>query len=150
MRSLIYAVLLALLVVLLTACNIFSALGDRIDGEREHLVRSIVQGVTTHHIDDDMERAESIREIAQEVRDFVKGNPDVTLDRVDARVRSLIEERRGEVDNDAEAILAGVRGRLDERIRAGALDPTDRVLVLQVLDWVEAATYAAVPPADDS
>lgn len=131
MKSLITA----LLALLLTACSALPA-----SGTTESLaVNYLMSKAATRIIDGDGDRAARVLDAVEDARRYVQAGDTVTIGALYTaaidRIQSLEPADRILVT----AILDNARARLETAISAGQLDQSQRVSLLDTLDWIEAA-----------
>lgn len=96
---------------------------------------------TAKVIDGDQTKAGRIVDLIQEAREYVSGDPEVTIS---ALYEGVVERVNWAALDPAdqiiiEAILLEAKARLQEEIGVGLLSPEQRVKVSTVLNWIEAA-----------
>ena len=104
-----------------------------------------VQQATLRVIDEDVERAERVLELAGQARSMVQVD-EATVDFVDGFIRAQIDWGRLTLA-DAQLLimlLDELRDRLAERMGEGLLSPEDRVSINRVIDWIEESASLVV------
>lgn len=105
-------------------------------------VNYLVGKATTRIVDGDADRAERVLAAVEDARRYVESGDTVTIGVLyDAAV-----DRIQNLDDPADrlvitAILDNVRARLETAISSGGLDESQRVSLLDTLDWIEQAAH---------
>ena len=124
---------LAAAALVLTGCSFLE--------ERETTARLTVQYATLKVINDETERAERVRKLISEAREYVSSDTSVTIAFLDTQARARIDwERLDTADRLLiDAVLVEARVELERRIGEGVLDPNATLQLLTVFDWIESA-----------
>lgn len=122
------------LAVVLTGCSFLQSL----EPDTRQLA---VQYATYKAIDGDLAKAARAVELVQEGRQYVQADSSVSVAALYEGVRDRINWQSLDPADRLllEAILTQARDRLQSEIGAGLLDPDQKLQVLTVLDWIEAA-----------
>jgi hypothetical protein len=101
---------------------------------------------TAKAINGDQERADRVIELVERGREFVERSDSVTISALYEGVRERINWQGLDPADQIliSAILTTARDRLNEEVGVGALDESQRLRVLTVLDWIEGAARGYV------
>ncbi len=129
----------------LTGCGLVDVIE-----ENESSARLVTTYATLKVIDGDNEKADRVVEIAQEVSRLAGDDPEVTVDLLVARIRSLIRwDRLDEADTLlVDALLLELSARLKDKLGDELIPKDARVTVQTVAEWVISA--AALARDDES
>lgn len=133
---------MALLAFLLVLAGCQGA-GQPSTAERALAAQLVVRQATLRYIeaaDDPADRAAAVHGAIDRVLAYADAD-ETTLAALEASARALVPwDELSLADRDLlDVLISAISARLAERIGDGALDPDDRVAVVEVLQWVQAA-----------
>jgi hypothetical protein len=133
MRTILQPLLAALLCLSLIACATLS--------ERESTARLTVQYATLKVLGSDTERAERVRELVAEGKQYVGSDTSVTVAFLADQARARINW--GSLDLADQLLIGAVldeaQHELEKRIGEGLLSDDQRLQLMMVLDWIDTA-----------
>lgn len=125
--------LTALFAFALSACSLIPDAGTA----ESLTVNYLMSKATTRIVDGDADRADRVLSAVADARAYVTGGDSVTIGALYEAAVDRIQPLQPADRILITAILDNVRARLETAISAGKLEESQRVSLLQSLDWIE-------------